>query len=218
MLSKLIPLLLVTLFLTCIDYGYAQSQQTSTTTTIPTTTTTAITPAVQPQVQLTPQSQQAVSSTVQSTTLPTDAGIMATTIAAAGGLLLKDRKDKKDLQAQIDQKELDRIAKEQEVEEKNRQIVKILTDISIGYYKIINAAYLYETKTLKQIIDLKASNNPLDRDTLGTYMAEKINQLGTYVVINYEFPMPNMSIPSNQVIQASSVLPENKPPPNHNET
>jgi len=209
---KLIPLILMVFLIGIIPIGYSQ-QTPSSTVPIQTPPTTLSTPVVVPEPR-----KQEMQSTAQQTTLPVDAGIIGTIVASAGGLLLKDRKDKKDLQEQIDQKELDRIAKEQQLEEKNRQIVKILTDIAIGYYKIINAAYLYESKTLKQIIDLKASNNPLDRDTLGTYMAEKINQLGNYVVITYEFPMPNMSVPSNQVIQASSVLPENKPPPDHNQT
>jgi competence protein ComGC len=193
----IIPLLIIIVPGTIVN-GQQSTTNTGTATTqeIPTSTVTSTT--------LAPQIKEDIQQTATDSTLPIAGGTIATTAAAAIGLLINDRKDKKKLETKIDHVEV-------EQEKKKKEIDSIMTNLAISNYKIFYAAYLYPERTLKQILDLKATNNPLEKNTLGELYATDINKLGQYVQINYNLPMPNMSVASPQVIQASSMLNENKP-------
>lgn len=147
--------------------------------------------------------QQTAQQTAQDSTLPVAGGTIATTAAAALGLYLNDRKDKKKLETKIQ-------TVEEESQIRKKQIDEIVLNLEIVCFKIFYAAYIYEEKSMKQILDLKATNNPLEKSTLGEEYANQINKLSQLVQINYNIPMPNMSVASPQVIASSSVLKENR--------
>jgi chaperonin cofactor prefoldin len=143
---------------------------------------------------------------VRETTLPIDAATIGTVVATAGGLLVKDRKDKKDLEKQLDMKEVEIARLNKEKQESDEQQDAILTSI----YKIFTAASLYPDKNLKEILDLKATNNPLEKFVLGEELATNVNKKVRWTNQVYNVPMPNMSVPSAQVINATTVVSANK--------
>lgn len=143
---------------------------------------------------------------VRETTFPVDAATIGTVVATAGGLLVKDRKDKKDLEKQIESKEAEIARLNREKQESDEQQDAILTSI----YKIFTAASLYPEKNLKEILDLKATNNPLEKNTVGEDLAIQVNRKVRWTNQVYNVPMPNMSVPSAQVINATTVVKENK--------
>ena len=149
------------------------------------------------------QVEQTATNAAQDTTLPVAGGTVLATAATAIGLYLNDRKDKKKLETKITNVE-------QEAGEKKKQLDKIVLDLEIICFKIFYAAYIYPEKSLKQILDLKATNNPLEKNTLGEEYGEKINELAKIIQVNYNIPMPNMSVASPQVVAASSVVAENR--------
>lgn len=144
---------------------------------------------------------------VRDTTLPIDAATIGTVAATAGGLLLKDRKDKKDLERQLASKESEIAQLHKERQESEEQQDAILTSI----YKIFTASSLYPNKSIKQILDLKAVNNPLEKSTLGEELAVNVNKKVRWSNQVYNIPMPNMSVPSEQVIEATTMV-QTKPP------
>jgi hypothetical protein len=148
---------------------------------------------------------QQVTDTAQEASMPIDAVTIGSVVAAAGGLLLKDRKDKKDLETKLTAQEMEVKRKEEELKQKNQEITEIVMALEITNYKLFNSAYLYPKLSFKDILDLKATNNPLEKNTLGEEYAIDINKLAKYTVVNYHVPMPNMSIPTAQVIQASTM-------------
>lgn len=162
-----------------------------------------------------------VATTAQQTTLPIDTITIGAIATSVGGLLLKDRKDKKDLESKLAAQEIEIKQKEEELKKKNMEIVEIIMDIEVINYKIFNSAYIYDTKTFRQILDLKSTNNPLEKNTIGEEYAIQINKLARFTEVTYNVPRPNMSIPTTQVIQASSVSEQiqtvvaKTPPPPH---
>ena len=153
-------------------------------------------------------------SEVRETTLPIDAATIGTVAATAGGLLLKDRKDKKELEKQLASKEAEIAQLQKERQESEEIQDAILTNI----YKIFTASSLYPDKSMKQILDLKATNNPLEKNTLGEDLATQVNRKVRWSNQVYNMPMPNMSVPSEQVIKATTMVVkenkiETKPPP-----
>jgi gas vesicle protein len=162
-----------------------------------------------------------VATTAQQTSLPIDTVTIGGIVAATGGLLFKDRKDKKDLETKLTVQEIELKRKEDELRLKNQEITEIIMTLEVVNYKIFNSAYIYDTKTFRQILDLKSTNNPLEKNTLGEEYALQINKLAKFTSVNYNVPMPNMSIPSSQVINASSVSEQiqhmvvKTPPPTH---
>lgn len=139
---------------------------------------------------------------VRETTLPIDAATIGTVAATAGGLLIKDRRDKKDLERQLATKEAEIAQLNKEKLESEEIQDAILTNI----YKIFTAASLYPDKNLKQVLDLKATNNPLEKNTLGEDLAVQVNRKVRWSNQVYNMPMPNMSVPSEQVIKATSMV------------
>lgn len=153
----------------------------------------------------TPQQEAVIKEVAQEQTLPVDTLTIGSVIATAGGLLLNDRREKKKLEEKITAQEQEAMIKEEELKKKNQEIVEIVMALEVINYKLFNSAYIYPNLTFKDILDLKATNNPLEKNTLGEEYAIKINELARYTVVNFNMPMPNMSIPSSQVIQASTV-------------
>jgi hypothetical protein len=143
---------------------------------------------------------------VTQTTFPVDAATIGTVVATAGGLLVKDRKDKKDLEKQLDMKEAEIARLNKEKQESD----EIQDGIQVAMYKIFTAASIYPDKNLKEILDLKATNNPLEKNTLGEELAIQINRKVRWTNQVYNVPMPNMSVPSAQVINATTVVQANK--------
>ena len=141
-------------------------------------------------------------SEVRETTLPIDAATIGTVAATAGGLLLKDRKDKKELEKQLASKEAEIAQLQKERQESEEIQDAILTNI----YKIFTASSLYPDKSMKQILDLKATNNPLEKNTLGEDLATQVNRKVRWSNQVYNMPMPNMSVPSEQVIKATTMV------------
>lgn len=155
------------------------------------------TPITQQDVQETAQQ------TAQDTTLPVAGGTVLTTAIAAAGLYLNDRRETKKLQTKMT------LTQEEETE-KRKQIDQILQDINIVLWKIFYAGYIYTNKNFRQILDLKSTNNPLEKNTLGEEYAILINKLTKLTNAQYDLPQPNMSIASPQVIQATTLVAENK--------
>lgn len=153
----------------------------------------------------TPQQEAVIKEVAQEQALPVDTLTIGSVIATAGGLLLNDRREKKKLEEKISVQEAEAMRKEQELKEKNQSIVEIVMALEIINYKLFNSAYLYPNLTFKDILDLKSTNNPLEKNTLGEEYAIQINKLARFTVVNYNMPMPNMSIPSAQVIGASTI-------------
>jgi hypothetical protein len=143
---------------------------------------------------------------VRETTLPIDAATIGTVVATAGGLLVKDRKDKKDLEKQLDMKEAEIARLNKEKQESD----EIQDGIQVAMYKIFTAASIYPDKNLKEILDLKSTNNPLEKNTLGEELAIQVNKKVRWTNQVYNVPMPNMSVPSAQVINATTVVQANK--------
>lgn len=158
----------------------------------------------------TPQQEAVIKDVAQQQSLPLDTVTIGGVIATAGGLLLNDRREKKKLEEKMSVQELEVRRKEEELRQKNQEIVEIVMALEVINYKIFNSAYLYKTLTFKDILDLKSTNNPLEKNTLGEEYAIQINKLAKFTVVNYNMPMPNMSIPSAQVIGASTVKQEVK--------
>lgn len=161
-----------------------------------------------------------VATTAQQTSLPLDTVTIGSIVATAGGLLLNDRRKSKQMEEKLSIAELEVQRKEEELKKKQMEVVEIIMALEVVNYKIFNSAYIYEDRTFRQVLDLKSTNNPLEKNTLGEEYAIQINKLAKFTNVNYNVPMPNMSIPSSQVINASSVSEHIKmvattPPPTH---
>lgn len=148
---------------------------------------------------------QQVATTAQQTTLPVDTLTIGGIVATAGGLLLNDRRKSKQMEEKLTAQEIEVNRKEEELKKKTQEIIEIIMDLQITDYKVSNAQYLYPELKYKDVLELKSTNNPLEKNTLGEEKAININKLAKYTVINYHIPMPNMSIPTAQTIQASTV-------------
>ena len=130
--------------------------------------------------------------TVTSQTLPFDLTTIGGILGTAGGLLWKDRKDKKELQDQL------------------KEAVDILMNYIACDAKVHNAAMVYPEKTHNQLLQLKVNNNAMENQTIAGEMAVQINRLQKFLMLNFHLPMPNMSIPSERVINSTTTVPANK--------
>lgn len=124
--------------------------------------------------------------------LPIDVTMITAIASSVGGLLWKDRKDKKELEAQL------------------REAIDVLMVLNASYIKFFNGCMLYPEKRPDQILQLKSANNALEDSTLAAEMANGISRYQKYAVGNFHLQAPNMSTPSPQVINATTVVPENK--------
>lgn len=129
---------------------------------------------------------------VTSQTLPIDITTITGILGTAGGLLWKDRKDKQELEKQL------------------KECMDILMNLEVGTIKVFNAAMVYPEKTIKQILELKAANNAMENMTIAGEMSVHVARLQKFMMINFHTMMPNMSIPSDRVINATTTVPENK--------
>lgn len=136
--------------------------------------------------------QETTAATVQSTTFPIDATLLTTIAGSVGGLLWKDRRDKKDVENQL------------------KEAIDVLMVLNASYIKFFNASMIYPEKNVKQILQLKSANNALEDQTLAAEMANGIQRYQKYAVGNFHLQAPNMTTPSPQVINATTVVPENK--------
>ena len=145
--------------------------------------------------------QETASATTTAQTLPIDITTITGILGTAGGLLWKDRKDKKDLEEQL------------------KECMDILMNLEVGTIKVFNAAMVYPEKSLKQILELKAANNAMENLTIAGEMSTHVSRLQKFMMFNFHTPMPNMSIPSERVINNTTSVAENKvtqitaPPP-----
>lgn len=147
--------------------------------------------------------QQQAKETVTAQTLPIDVTTITGILGTAGGLLWKDKKDKQDLEKQL------------------KECMDILMNLEVSTIKVYNASIIYPEKTLSQILQLKAANNAMEEQTIKGEMAVQVTRLQKFMLGNFHLPMPNMSIPSERVINATTTVPENKvtqitPPPSDN--
>ena len=161
-------------------------------------------------VQATPHQEAVIKDVAQSQSLPLDTVTIGGIVASAGGLFLNDRREKKKLEEKMSLQEIEIRRNEEELKKNNEEIVEIVMALEVINYKVFNSAYLYPQLTFKDILDLKSTNNPLEKNTLGEEYALQINKLARFTVVNYNMPMPNMSIPSAQVIEASTTKQEIK--------
>lgn len=136
--------------------------------------------------------QDVASEQITTQTLPVDATLMTTIAGTVGGLLWKDRKDKKDLENQL------------------KEAVDVLMVMNASYIKFFNASMIYGDKMPKQILQMKSANNALEDSTLAAEMANGISRFQKYAVGNFRLQAPNMTTPSAQVINATTVVPENR--------
>lgn len=136
--------------------------------------------------------QETAQQTVQTTTLPIDATLITAIASSVGGLLWKDRKDKKEIEAQL------------------KEAIDVLMVLNASYIKFFNACMLYPEKTPKQILQLKSANNALEDSTLAAEMANGITRYQKFAQGNFHLQAPNMTTPTAQVINATTVIPENK--------
>lgn len=161
-------------------------------------------------VQATPQQEAVIKDVAQQQSLPFDTVTIGGIAASTVGLLVNDQRKKKQLEEKLALQQLEVKSKEEELKKKNEEIVEIVMALEVINYKVFNSAYLYPQLTFKDILDLKSTNNPLEKNTLGEEYAVQINKLARFTVVNYNMPMPNMSIPSAQVIEASTTKQEIK--------
>lgn len=208
LIAVVIGLIILTIFIMDLQNPnfsvFGQQQQAATTTTIPS--------VIQPGTVQNEVLKDQVSSTAQAATLPVDAVTIGGIVTAAGGLLLNDRRDKKKLEEKLTAEKLLQEEKDREQKIRDKEVVEILTNLSLIQYKIHAANYLYPDKNPKQILDLKSNNNPMDKMTISEENSKEINRLARLVTVNYDLPPLNMSVPSNQVIQATTNNPDPKPP------
>lgn len=181
--------------------------------------TTITSPVLKEGTEQNEELKEQVATTAQQTSLPIDTVTIGGIVATAGGLLLNDRRKSKQMEEKLTAAEIEVKNKEEELKKKNQEMIEIIMALEVVNYKVFNSAYIYDNKTFRQILDLKSTNNPLEKNTLGEEYALQINKLAKYTNVTYNVPMPNMSIPSSQVINASSIaqnLPVVKtPPPAH---
>jgi len=142
--------------------------------------------AVKEEVQQTAQEE------VRTSTLPIDATLITAIASSVGGLLWKDRKDKKEIEAQL------------------KEAIEALMVLNASYIKFFNACMLYPDKKPNQILMLKSANNALEDSTLAAEMANGISKYQKFASGNFHLQAPNMSTPSAQVINATTVIPENR--------
>lgn len=135
------------------------------------------------------------SDAVTAQTLPIDLTTITGILGTAGGLLWKDRKDKQDLEKQL------------------KECMDILMNLEVSTIKVYNAAMVYPEKSLKQILELNAANNAMESVTIAAEMATHVNRLQKFMLFNFHLPMPNMSIPSERVINATTTVEANKVKP-----
>jgi len=136
--------------------------------------------------------QETASESVTAQTLPIDITTITGILGTAGGLLWKDRKDKKDLEKQL------------------KECMDILMNLEVGTIKFFNASMVYPEKTVKQILELKAANNAMENLSIAGEMSVHVARLQKFMMFNFHTPMPNMSIPSERVINSTTVVAENK--------
>lgn len=129
---------------------------------------------------------------VTAQTFPVDVTMMTTIAGTIGGLLWKDRKDKKEIEGQL------------------REAVDVLMVLNASYIKFFNASMIYGDKMPKQILQLKSANNALEDSTLAAEMANGIARYQKYALGNFHLQAPNMTTPSPQVINATTVIADNK--------
>ena len=154
------------------------------------TTTTNTVPVVPEPVKQ--EIQEQAKETVSAQTLPMDLTTITGILGTAGGLLWKDRKDKQDLEKQL------------------KECMDILMNYVVCDAKVHNAAMMYPQKTHSQLLQLKATNNAMDNQTISGEMAVQLNRLQKFLLFNFQLPMPNMSIPSPQVINSTTSVQANK--------
>jgi hypothetical protein len=136
--------------------------------------------------------QQTASETAAAQSLPLDITTITGILGTAGGLLWKDRKDKKEIEAQL------------------KECMDILMNLEVSTIKFFNAAIIYPEKTPKQLLELNAANNAMEEQTIKGEMAVHVARLQKFMMGNFHLPMPNMSIPSERVINATTLKEENK--------
>src|SRR5687768_15560693 len=136
--------------------------------------------------------QETASESVTAQTLPIDITTITGILGTAGGLLWKDRKDKQDLEKQL------------------KECMDILMNLEVGTIKFFNAAMMYPEKNPKQILELKAANNAMENLTIAGEMSVHVARLQKFMMINFHTLMPNMSVPSDRVINATTIDPANK--------
>ncbi len=130
--------------------------------------------------------------TVTAQTLPIDLTTITGILGTAGGLLWKDRKDKQDLEKQL------------------KEGMDILMNYVACDVKVHNAAIIYPEKTHSQLLQLKVNNNAMEEQTIKGEMAVQMNRLQKFLMVNFSTPMPNMSIPTERVINSTTTVPANK--------
>lgn len=138
------------------------------------------------------QIQEQAKETVAAQTLPLDITTITGILGTAGGLLWKDRKDKQDLEKQL------------------KECMDILMNLEVCGIKVFNAAILYPEKNIKQLLELKVNNNAMENQTIAGEMSVHIARLQKFMMINFHTMMPNMSVASQQVINATTTVPANK--------
>ena len=95
------------------------------------------------------------------------------------------------------------------------------TDADAGRFiilvsKLMQAQYLYPYMTVKEILDLPISNNPMSRQTLGQAITAEAE---LWAVGNQQYwgiPSPQMSVPTATTVEAikgSTAAPPTQPPP-----
>ncbi len=121
-------------------------------------------------------------------------GTLATTIGAAAGLYLKDKKDKKDVTT-------DFYTEFRALAENVNEYIALQT-------KLHNYAYVYKNYTYAQILDLPATVNPLDKTPIGQALTTQANKIINKAMQDYNVPRPQMSIASQSIVSAA----QNNPP------
>ena len=95
------------------------------------------------------------------------------------------------------------------------------TDADAGRFiilvsKLMQAQYLYPYMTVKEILDLPISNNPMSRQTLGQAITAEAELWSVGNQQYWGIPSPQMSVPTATTVEAiksSTAAPSTQPPP-----
>lgn len=110
---------------------------------------------------------------------------------------LKDKIDKKDVTKKLKGTDVDM-----------SQFVALMS-------KFFQYSYVYKNYTIAQILDLPATNNAMDKTTLGMAISNEANEWVNFVQSEYNVPRPPMAIASQSIVTATQ---NNIAPPASQET
>jgi hypothetical protein len=116
------------------------------------------------------------------------------TSAIVGGLAIyNDRKDKKEMKSNVKGTDVDS------------------AKMFVLYNKILQYAYLYPEYTLKQILDLPATANVMDKETIGQVIARETNGWADFIQERYHVARPTMSVATSTGVHAAQDAAQNPP-------